>query len=174
MSTVGPIDHIARHPLPWRTESGLTECGKTFAEVDNRVVGRTEIEKRIRDWGKQRAAFSTCMTCATTSDRWTNADGHRQAILAVGREAQAVGQARPPVDEVAVHFAGNTTLHCRENHAERELWDRRQRFAAELQAITALIAAHPEEFAGFLADHAQTVSLAEHRTARRRRAGGGR
>jgi hypothetical protein len=155
MTGIGPVDHIARPPLPWRAEPDLTECGKPIAELNGRVVTRAEIEKRIRDIGKQRAAFTTCMTCATTSGRY-----HNDLLAPLAREIGTVQHAYPPR---TTHFAGRTSV---EEPDER--WNRKKRLLAELDAITALIAAHRAEFDGYLAGLAETVSL----TDRRRRRGG--
>lgn len=48
-----------------------------------------------------------------------------------------------------------------------ELWARRGRLAAELEALAALVEAHREEFDGYLAGLAATVKLADRRQLRR-------
>lgn len=161
MSDLGPLDHISRLPLPWREHADLTECGKPIAELAARVVTRAEVEARIKRVGKQRAAFTTCMTCAQTSDRWSA--GHYEPsgpIGAVVRECGDVRHATPPRRDSTVH---------REREHERAVftWERRRRFEAELEALAVLVAAHREEFEGYLTGLGDTVSLAERRRTRK-------
>jgi hypothetical protein len=142
MSTLGPLDHLARPPLPWRLCATLTECGKTLTELDPaRVITADTLARRIRDLGKQRAAYTTCMTCADTAERWRSIDP--EPLVVFLREAEAV------------------QYRTRRNVARREA------LTAEVEAITALIAAHREEFDGYLADRSATVSLDTVRRARR-------
>lgn len=184
MSAVGPVDHIARTPLPWRDEPDLTECGKNAVDVNGRIVTRVEIERRIRDVGKQRAAFTTCMTCAETSDRYTRRTAWREedgAIVALGREIGAVQHATRPepprAHRTTVHTADGSFIQQQRIEPRKQqiaLWDRRRRLTNELEAIAALVAAHREEFDAYLAGLGDTVQLAERRSAKRsRRARGG-
>lgn len=151
---VGPVDHITRAILPWRTTSDLTECGKPTAEFDAaRLVTRDEAAARIKRLGQQRAAFTLCMTCASTSDRHQNRNALTEdAVAAVERAVAAVVHASPP---------------WRSDRAPSRRWLERQRLAAEFEAIAALIVAHREEFDSYLAGREQTVSLAERRGQRR-------
>lgn len=80
-----PLDHIARPPLPWR-DIAKTECGRALTDVAS-VVSREDVERKIARQGKQRAALTTCMTCATTSGRWPAWD--RDPIEAMGRAVNA-------------------------------------------------------------------------------------
>lgn len=176
MSTIGPVDHIAREPLPWRTRPHLTECGKPVEPLGDRVVSRGTIETRIRDIGQKRAAFTTCMTCVDTSDRWS---GRRQrsdltALRAVVREGSAVEHATPPRhtppgDRDAMCVCGDNIHHHRDSTRERDLWERRERLRAELQAVAALVDAHREEFDAYLSGLSETVNLTERRNTKRRR-----
>lgn len=154
MNALGPLDHISRRRLPWRTEADLTECGKPIRELAGRVVTREEVERRVKQIGRQRTAFSTCMTCADTSNRWTS-DRRGSATSAVGREAAAVEHIQPPH-----HYS-------QDRERAQVLWNRRQRFEAELEAIAALVAAHREEFDGYLAGVGDTVSLDDRRRTRK-------
>jgi hypothetical protein len=63
-----PIEHILRPDLPWRV-SDFTECGKPAEKVAATITRDVAVEK-IRRLGKQRAAFTTCMTCWSTVDNW--------------------------------------------------------------------------------------------------------
>lgn len=171
MSALSPLDHIARTPLPWRTAPDLTECGKVITDLNGRVVSRADIEARIRVVGKKRAAFETCMTCADAADRWAHrlhrSDDAEEAISALGRELTAVQHAYPPR---TVHFGGRAT-----REEPSDLWERKQRLADELRAITALIDAHRDEFDAYLTGLNDTVKLADRRGskgARRRSLGG--
>jgi hypothetical protein len=166
---VGPVDHISRSALPWRAAE-LTECGKSVAELGGRVVSRDEIRTRIQRIGQKRAAFSTCMTCAETSDRWSRF-GRDDAVLAVSREARAVEHASAPIPGLD---DGDDVGAARRRSA-RDLWRRRQLLSAELEALGALVEAHREEFDGYIAGLGETVSLSDRRTAqrfRRQRSGG--
>jgi hypothetical protein len=104
-----------------------------------RVVSRETIQKRIRDIGKQRAAFTTCMTCATTSDRYQGLP-----LSSLARETSAIQYVEP-------------------YHAPDPQWDRKKRLLGELEAIKALVSAHRDEFDGYLAGLADTVNLADRR-----------
>lgn len=150
---VGPVDHITRAVLPWRTAADMTECGKDAAKFLNRLVTREEASARIRRVGQKRAAFSLCMTCVSTSDRYRSRYAPvvvEDVVMAVARAAGSVQHAHPP-------FPGEDPSPS---------WRERQRLLAEFEAMTALIAAHREEFDGYLSGREQTVSLAD----RRRRA----
>jgi hypothetical protein len=167
MSALGPLDHIARTPLPWRTEPELTECGKTVADIGGRIVSRTEVEARIRAVGQKRAAYETCMTCADTSDRRTRHQRRGdETVNVLARELGAVQHAYPP------RVVTGNGLTTREEPSE--LWERKQRLAAELEAITALVAEHRDEFDAYLTGLNDTVKLADRRRGTRRRAGGAR
>lgn len=159
MDKVGPVDHIARLPLPWRTEADYTECGKPLADyATDRLVTADEVQARIKRIGKQRAAFTVCMTCADTVFRWSGSGG-RNVLGAIEREIQATQYASPP-------HPGEST---RDRSRSERMWARRQRLEAEVEALAALVAAHREEFDGYLAGRADTVSLADRRQARRLR-----
>jgi hypothetical protein len=64
MTALGPLDHIARAALPWRTAPDLTECGKPISELGDRVVSREVVEARIKAIGQQRAAFGETVSLA--------------------------------------------------------------------------------------------------------------
>lgn len=147
---VGPVDHITRAVLPWRTGADLTQCGKPVTSLAGRLVTREDAVTRIKRIGQQRAAFTLCMTCASTSDRHSNPDMD-DAVAAVARHVAAAARAWPPT-------ARRTAT------AE---WEERQRLNAEFEAIAALIDAHRDEFAGYLFGREQTVSLADRRRQRR-------
>lgn len=149
---VGPVDHITRVVLPWRSAPELTECGKPVTGLTDRLVTRAEAASRIQRVGKQRAAFSLCMTCASTSDRQRNLYGHTEdPVGAVARATGAVRHAAPPWN----------------GRDETKDWRERERLTTEFEAIAALIAAHRDEFDGYLSGREQTVSLADRRRLRR-------
>jgi NMD protein affecting ribosome stability and mRNA decay len=165
MTALGPLDHIARTALPWRVKPDLTECGKPISELGDRVVSREAVATRIKAIGQQRAAFEICMTCASTSDRWTGqARRVDEGISTLAREAAAVEHAYPP-SRPRVYPDGT----IRESPSDARLWERKQLLIAELRAITALVEAHREEFDGYLAGLGETVSLADRRVANRQR-----
>lgn len=147
---VGPVDHITRAVLPWRTEAEYTECGKAVASARGRMVTRDEAASRIKRIGQRRAMFSLCMTCVSASDRHGGLGG--DAVATVARETGGMQYVQPP------------NQYSRESTTAK--WDERQRLNAEFEAIAALIAAHREEFDGYLSGREQTVSLADRRRMR--------
>lgn len=153
---VGPVDHITRAVLPWRTEADFTECGKAVPLVRGRMVTRDEAAARIKRIGQRRAMFSLCMTCVSASDRHRGEGS--DAVTTVARETGGVQFVQPP------------SPYSRESTAAK--WAERQRLNAEFEAMAALVAAHREEFDGYIAGREQTVSLADRRRSRRRAGGG--
>lgn len=116
-----PVDHILRPRLPWRGDEGaITECGYDAAKV--KTLTRAEYFQRLKDYGQQRTAMCTCMTCADTARRWGSWEDDPR--LALQREIQ---WERPGY------------------YSRSE--PRGQRLKDELLAVAALIEAHPEEFA---------------------------
>lgn len=111
-----PVDHILRPQLPWRTDGGITECGMNAESV--RTLSREAFFERLKDFGQQRTAILTCMTCSNTATRWgTWADDPRRAM---DREIQW------------------ETAWRRSEHG--------QRLRDELLAVALLIEAHRDEF----------------------------
>jgi hypothetical protein len=130
-----PVDHILRPSLPWRTQSGITECGLNAGSVS--TLTREAYFARLRDMGQQRTALLTCMTCGDTARRWvTWAEDPRRALE---REIQW---------ETAWRHRNNGDL----------LHD-------ELVAIAALIEAHREEFANSLRVTSQRRAWLEQKAA---------
>lgn len=165
MSAIGPVDHIPRPALPWRTAPQLTECGQPLERVDpEKVITLAALVQRIRDVGQARAAYTTCMTCWDTARRWDSE--HPDMIRIVHRETGATEYAERSVS--TAHLSAS-----RREHAEREQ-QRRQRLVSELEAIVALVEAHRDEFDGYLAGVGETVSLAQRRAAASRPAPRGR
>jgi hypothetical protein len=65
-----PVDHIVRPQLPWRSAAtAITECGYDASKV--KALSRDEFFRREKDFGKQRSAMLTCMTCRDTALRWS-------------------------------------------------------------------------------------------------------
>jgi hypothetical protein len=123
-----PVDHVLRPSLPWRSaaDPAITECGYDAAKVT--TLPREQFFARLKDYGPQRSALLTCMTCSSTAMRWgTWADDPR---LAVSREVEWEG----------ARWSG-FGAHEKRGHRLKE----------ELLAIEALIGAHPEEFRKLLA-----------------------
>lgn len=114
-----PVDHILRPTLPWRGGAALTECGYDASKV--KTISREEYFARRKELGQQRCALLTCMTCANTAERHRTWD--EDPRLALRREIE---------------------WECPGYHYNPERNGSRLR--DELQAIAALIAAHPEEF----------------------------
>lgn len=76
-----PVDHILRPTLPWReSEAGtLTECGHDVAA--GKAITRLEFFQRLKDYGQQRTAMLTCMTCSDTARRWGTWDDDPRVAL---------------------------------------------------------------------------------------------
>lgn len=111
-----PVDHILRPTLPWRADSPVTECGYDASKV--RTLYRDDYFARRKDLGQIRCAMITCMTCATTAERWGSwVDDPRTAL---GREI--------------------------EWETGRRRSQRGQRLRDELLALAALADAHRAEF----------------------------
>jgi hypothetical protein len=167
MSELGPLDHLPRTLLPWRTEPDLTECGRPIGDVGGRIVTVAELQARIASIGRQRAAFTACMTCMEAADRHHRA-GAGDAMGAIARELAAVQYVSDYSDaQLQVIYGGPGARRRGGVEKAKAARDRRRRFAAELDAIAALVAAHRDEFDGYLADRAETASLDEARAARR-------
>ncbi len=142
MPTGATVDHIARPSLPWRAES-RTECGREAGDVAS-LISRDAAVRKVKDQGQQRAAMSTCMTCWSTADRYAD-------------------WATSPGDVMA----REVPLGYRWRRSQGEpLIDR------ELRAVAALVAAHRDEFDGYLAglESAPTLTAARQRRAHSRRA----
>lgn len=115
-----PVDHILRPQLPWRSNGGITECGLNAQAV--KALSRADFFARLKDYGQQRTAMVTCMTCSDTAKRWgTWADDPR---LALDREIE--------------WERGSSYWHARK--------DRGELLRDELLAVAALIETHREEF----------------------------
>lgn len=111
-----PVDHIERPGLPWRGDSPMTECGLNKKSV--KMLSRDEFKQRLKDYGQQRTALTTCMTCINTAHRWrTWEEDPREAV---DREIQWEGR-------------WTNGQHGR-------------RLRDELRAVAILIANHREEF----------------------------
>ena len=79
-----PVDHILRPRLPWRSPDGpaITECGYDASKV--KTISRDDFIARTKEYGRQRTALLTCMTCSQASERWSDWDVDPRK--AVGRE----------------------------------------------------------------------------------------
>ncbi|SIH23813.1 Uncharacterised protein [Mycobacteroides abscessus subsp. abscessus] len=138
-----PLDHVIRAVLPWRTGE-LTECGRELADVAAAITIE-QLIARIKEHGKQRTAFTVCITC------WTTAHSHRHdtweldPIGVMGREAERCGMYRVHVSQTP----------------------ERDQLTAELRAIEALIAAHRDEFDQYIAGLGESIDLDAARRARK-------
>lgn len=131
------LQHV-RRPAPfWRDEAEYTECGRLLSRYDDdRIIAVEELVKRVRDWGKQRTSFSTCMTCWQTVERWSS---HLDdPILIAVRELDYVKYRGYEGDLAHVH--PETRSKIEEERAKRD------RVTRELQAIKVVIEAHRAEF----------------------------
>jgi hypothetical protein len=124
-----PVDHILRPRLPWRANAAaITECGYDGSKV--KTITREQFHQRLKDYGRQRTAMLTCMTCGETAERHkTWDDDPRRAIE------------REVIWECAGSQWGNE--------------DRGTQLKDELIAIAALIEAHRSEFDAIIQTNVQ-------------------
>ena len=162
MTTVGPVDHLARLPLPWRPKAELTECGKELGDFPpGRIVTVEQVQRRINAVGKTRAAFTVCLTCTATAERHHRTGG-RGALAAIARVIEGLRYVQGPA------YEGDPDRRGYEAH--RRAWERRRLLEREMEALAALVAAHREEFDGYIKGLAAAPNLADARRARARRA----
>ena len=141
-----PVDHIERPRLPWRqtSEGAITECGLDASKT--RPITREEFLQREKDYGQQRNALLTCMTCRGTAMRWgTWADDPRAAMQ---REIEWEGTGRWSYQK-----------------------GRGERTKDELLAIAALIEAHSDEFQARLTETEQRREWLKKKAAMEKRPG---
>lgn len=143
--TEGPLDHVLRARLPWRTDD-LTECGRPAADVAS-FITEDELRSRVKNLGQQRTAFTVCMTCAGRIDR------HRPGPTWETNPLEILIRELERVRSWS-GVPGVPRYRQRPEHA---------RMTAELRALAALAAAHPDEFAGYLSGLDATVDLASRR-----------
>ena len=116
-----PVDHILRPALPWRSAAAVTECGYDATKV--KTISRAEFGQRVKDYGKQRAAMLTCMTCSQTAERYAAWD-------------------EDPREAIEREVNWESKWRTNRGHQLRD----------ELLAIAALIGCHPDEFRQAIAD----------------------
>lgn len=137
----GPLDHLARVLPPWHTGPEVTECGRPLADVVS-IVARDALKAKFTRLGKQRASFSTCMTCANLFGRTSSWEKNPEGVL----ERSVRGRYFPQDTEES----------------------RRRR--SELLALGMLVEEHREEFEGLVEALGQTEDLdVARRRARMRR-----
>jgi hypothetical protein len=134
------ITHIERSGLPWRAEQ-LTECGLDAPR--HPTWTREEVVARYKEWGAQRLSLHVCMTCWSTFARHATWEDDPASCI--------------------VRHATPMTLRWGVPSEDK------RRFADELRAIAALIAAHREEFDALVDSYAEVVDLKEVRRERNRR-----
>ena len=118
--------HVMRAPLPWRPAK-LTECGLPAAE--HPTISVDDFVAKVKREGKQRASYSTCMTCWNGARRHFGEPCYRDSPLE--RELQWS------------RMHGRAQVH--------------PNILDELAAIGDLIERHRAEFDELVEDHAQTV-----------------
>jgi hypothetical protein len=139
----GPLDHILREPLPWRT-SRLTECGRPAVGLP--LVSPEDLAARVTRLGKMRAAFTVCMTCADRCGYNQTVSWATHPVTLLERELTRVRTGYGPKVERA-----------------------RAELVRELHAINALIAAHRDEFDALVTGNADLTRLDDRRHPRRAR-----
>ena len=100
------LTHVARPSLPWRGDTGLTECG---LRVDSYpTIDRHELADQVGQLGKQRTALLTCMTCLTTARRHPSWDEDPARCLA--REIDRSWGATPADDPFTLELRALAAL----------------------------------------------------------------
>ena len=134
-----PVDHILRPRLPWRDPAAkaLTECGLDASAVS--TLTRAEYDRRLKDYGQQRTAITTCMTCSNTAHRWRAWDDDPRE--AVGREVSW------------------------ESPGYRRSADRGRQLLDELIAMAELVERHRDEFDEIMAVNTRKREWAERKAA---------
>jgi hypothetical protein len=136
-----PMEHIARPSAPWRLpQDARTECGLPVA--GHPVLSRDAWGAKVKELGKQRAAFTTCMSCWSTADRWQEATFNQDPVQVVARETY-----------------GQKII----SQEGREI------FRDELLALGALVEAHREEYEAIRASLNDASRLEQKRRERARR-----
>jgi hypothetical protein len=126
------LSHVERPNLPWRKpELALTECGK--AAQGHITIPRDEFIRRWKEWGQQRVAMTTCMTCLHTAERW--AEWEEDPLHAMQRAI-----AHEP-------YGGHWSPKYGRTLAEA---DGKSPLRIELRAIAILVERHREEFDGLV------------------------
>ncbi len=125
-----PVDHILRPKLPWRSESSITECGYDSTKV--KTLTREEFFQRLKDFGEQRTAILTCMTCVNTARRWKTWE--ENPMDAVSREIQWENPRlrnrshKMKNDLIAIELIINAHKEEFEKYLERQKWLERKLF----------------------------------------------
>lgn len=104
----------------------MTECGYDASAV--LTLTREQYAARLKEFGQQRTAMLTCMTCTSTCERWQNWEGDPRRAL--GRE---------------IEWETGGYGYRRESKRGWRLHD-------ELLAIAALVAEHREAFDAHVAE----------------------
>jgi hypothetical protein len=125
------ITHITRAPLPWRP-ARLTECG--LPAMEHPTISPDEFMAKVKAEGKQRASYSTCMTCWNAARRYFGESGWCES---------------PIEREMAWHRM----------HRSSKPPAMGPTIADELSAIGALVERHRAEFDELVEDRVQTVRV---------------
>lgn len=117
-----PVDHIERPRLPWRLpdELAITECGHDTSKVKS--LTRDEFARRLKEYGTQRTALLTCMTCMDTHRRWPTWEKDPRGALS---------------REIEWEY---------DSWRQRDKRERGTRLKDELMAVQQLIERYPDEF----------------------------
>jgi hypothetical protein len=138
-------DHVVRELLPWRT-TPLTECGRRVSDVATAIT-REQLVWRVKKLGQQRTAFTICMTCYGTAGHAPAWDTNPAGVLSRDMRRGGHGLVYRDWDR-ATGTHGPTKV---------------DRLGAELHAVAALIAAHPDEFEERVQAAVQAAMFADRR-----------
>lgn len=145
------ISHIERPELPWRKpEQRMTECGLVAASFP--TIPRHEFVERWKQWGRQRTAIMTCVTCFQTAQHYAP-------------------WALDPLDGIERAMRGERHYRSYGNlfETERTIPAPNTPLRLELRAMAILVERHKDEFEGLLTGLGNAIDLNERRLERIRK-----
>jgi hypothetical protein len=138
-----PMKHVLRPKPPWETVE-LTHCGRQAGTVPITTVDG--VEAHVRKYGRQRTAYTHCMTCLERVQAYSRIDVVRQRRVPISWENDPVAVVTRWLDR---------TFEEPERARKRRI----------LHAISALVEEHQAEFDAMVAADG-VADLAAHRRER--------
>lgn len=135
-----PMKHVLRPKPPWETVE-LTHCGRQGTTVQITTVDG--VNAHVRKYGRQRTAYTHCMTCLERVQAYTSIDMRLRQRVPVTWENDPVAVVGRWLDR---------TYEEPERARKRRI----------LHAISALVEAHQDEFDAMVAADG-VADLAAHR-----------
>jgi hypothetical protein len=124
-----PMKHLVRPKPPWETRD-YTHCGRVAGTVPTTSVDA--LEAHVRRYGKQRTAYTHCMTCLDRLNAYTTIDMRARLRVPITWENKPRAVTARWLEKVR-------------DDAEED------RMRRTLHAIAALVEAHQDEFDAMVA-----------------------